>query len=172
MKLNVGCGKRLKHDYINIDLSEPADLILDVRNGFPYPDNSCEIIYCEHFLEHLIYPDESVPFLQECHRVLNRELHIGVPDTRQTIDDCLNDFEKFKAQTIAHHWYYPKFCETPLEYLNWHFRMGGDHKFAFDLETLISQLERVEFVATQREFSHELDTRSRRFGTIYVVATK
>ena len=41
----------------------------DLTKGLPLPDESCDVIYCAHFIEHL-YKDSAVVFLRECSRVL------------------------------------------------------------------------------------------------------
>ena len=32
--------------------------------------------------------------------------------------------------------WHPAWCTTRLEHINFHFRQGGEHKFAYDFETL------------------------------------
>jgi predicted SAM-dependent methyltransferase len=174
-KLNVGCGKNIKEGWINIDLLESADLAIDVRYGLPFDDDSCELIYSEHFLEHLEYPDESVPFLQACKRVLMPGgcIHIGVPDSRYVVESCLKDpiDPEFLNKVKTHSWGYPEYCQTGFEFINYHFRLNGQHKFAFDYSTLRAQLEHAAFRnVRKRPFDPQLDTPSRVEGTLYVVA--
>jgi predicted SAM-dependent methyltransferase len=74
MKLNIGCGPYKDAGVINIDKNpvwEP-DLVLDVRKGLPYEDNSVDGIKAWHFIEHLD-KDEIVGFLAECYRVLKQK---------------------------------------------------------------------------------------------------
>jgi SAM-dependent methyltransferase len=70
LKVNVGCGPNPKIGWLNIDLSDTADVTLDLREPIPVPDGSCVIIYSEHFFEHLDYPGDAMRFLSECHRLL------------------------------------------------------------------------------------------------------
>jgi len=55
-KLNLGCGKNIKEDCINLDcIKHPGvDVIWDL-NKFPWPfvDNSFSVVYAEHIIEHL-----------------------------------------------------------------------------------------------------------------------
>lgn len=174
-KLNVGCGNNLKDGWVNIDLQESADLAIDVNYGLPFDDDSCELIYSEHFLEHLEYPDESVPFLRACNRVLRPGglIHIGVPDSRYVVESCLKDpiDPAFLNKVKTHKWGYPEHCQTGFEFINYHFRLNGHHKFAFDYSTLKAQLERAGFSnVRERLFDPKLDTLSRAEGTLYVVA--
>lgn len=174
-KLHIGCGGVLKPGWVNIDLHKPADLRLDVRFGLPFPDMSCEIIYTEHFLEHLAWPNESIPFLKECFRVLKNQgvIHIGVPDSKFVVDLCISDFEKFKELVKKYNWLYPDYCQTQYEFINYHFRLGGSHKFAYDCETLSSHLSKVGFDdVTKRGFDKGLDSEHRSFGTLYLMGIK
>lgn len=51
--LNVGCGNRIMEGYINIDLHNPkADVKWDLREPLPYKDNSIDVIYAQHIIEH------------------------------------------------------------------------------------------------------------------------
>jgi SAM-dependent methyltransferase len=70
LRLHIGCGPKIKKAWINIDLSPQADITLDMREPLPFLENSCSIIYSEHFLEHLDYPGHANSFLRECYRVL------------------------------------------------------------------------------------------------------
>ena len=70
LKLHLGCGRRIKNGWINIDLSPQADITLDIREPLPFLANSCAMIYSEHFLEHIDYPESTQLFLKECYRVL------------------------------------------------------------------------------------------------------
>src|SRR6266849_1789914 len=70
LKLHVGCGGNFKTGLVNIDLSANADLQLDMREPIPLPDGSAQMIYSEHFFEHLDYPEAAKRFLSESFRVL------------------------------------------------------------------------------------------------------
>ncbi len=174
-RLNVGCGTNAKPGWLNIDLGRDADLEVDVREGLPFDDHSCDLIYTEHFLEHLIYPEESVPFLQECRRILKADgrLEVGVPDARSVVESCLGETidPDFLANDKLHDWGYPATCRTGFEYINYHFRLGEHHKFAFDLATLKLQLEDAGFADVRpRDFDPSLDCPKRAAGTLYAVA--
>ena len=70
LRLHLGCGPKTKNGWINIDLSPEADITLDLREPLPFLADSCAIIYSEHFLEHVDYPEQTQLFLKECYRVL------------------------------------------------------------------------------------------------------
>ena len=60
---------------------DPEVVSWDLRRGIPFPDDTFDVAYHGHFLEHL--PREAaLPFLRECARVLRRNglLRVVVPD--------------------------------------------------------------------------------------------
>lgn len=173
LKLHLGCGGKLKEGWINIDLNRKADMTLDLRKDLPFPNNSCSIIYLEHFLEHLEYPNQAKSFLEGAFRVLKSKgiLSVGVPDTEWPLTAYFEkDSDYFKyAKKLWH----PKWCSTRMEHINFHFRQGKEHNFAYDFETLRYILEKSGFVQVKRrDFDPSLDSRDRELGTLYVDAIK
>jgi len=70
IKLNIGCGSRNEIGYIGIDIRDCGqEIVWDITEGIPFPDNSVDDIWTSHFLEHLT-DDESQNFLRECYRIL------------------------------------------------------------------------------------------------------
>lgn len=65
LKLDLGCGPNPKAGWVNIDLARGADLRLDLREPLPLPSGCAEVVYSEHFFEHLGYPGEASDFLAE-----------------------------------------------------------------------------------------------------------
>jgi len=82
MKLHVGCGNKYFDGWTNLDIdSDSADICGDARELVEIDDNSCEIIYASHILEHFSRHEyESV--LSIWHRKLTKggTLRISVPD--------------------------------------------------------------------------------------------
>ena len=68
-KLNLGCGKDIRKDYLNVDFikSKGVDLVYDL-NKLPYPfkDNSFEEIIILSVLEHL---DNAWDVINELYRI-------------------------------------------------------------------------------------------------------
>jgi len=174
LKLHLGCGPKIKKNWINIDFSPQADITIDMRETLPFQDNSCSIIYSEHFLEHLDYPYPALSFLKECYRILEPGgiFSIGVPDSKWPIAGYTDkNFEDYFQ--IAKEIWHPKWCQTKMEHLNYHFRQGEDHRFSYDLETLVKALGNAGFQdIKQREFDPELDSSDRQLGTLYIDASK
>jgi SAM-dependent methyltransferase len=80
-KLNLGCGRDIREDYINLDFERynGIDVIHDL-NKFPYPfkDNTFEEILAMNIMEHLNDPNK---FIKELWRMgkNNCRIRINVP---------------------------------------------------------------------------------------------
>ncbi len=85
-KLNIGCGNTFHPAWTNFDLnsSHPAVQQVDICAGLPVPDNSQDVVYHSHVLEHL-ERKQGEALLRECYRVLRPGgvLRIVVPDLEQ-----------------------------------------------------------------------------------------
>ena len=81
--LNLGCGRQFHPDWINVDLEAVSDEVLehDLTRGLPFEEESIDVVYHSHVLEHL-KPQEGVKLLEECFRVMKPGgvLRIVVPD--------------------------------------------------------------------------------------------
>ncbi len=81
--LEIGPGPKRLSDFegLNIVKNHATDYIADVAKGIPLKDNSFDIIYTSHFLEHIEwYKTEFV--LKEMYRILKKGgiLELWVPD--------------------------------------------------------------------------------------------
>jgi predicted SAM-dependent methyltransferase len=138
MKLHIGAGSSPIAGWTNVDiLPYPGvDAVLDVTQGLPFTD--VEMIFAEHFLEHLTLVD-GLRFLAECRRALNEDgvLRVSTPN----LDWVWLTHYKQPADM------------TPDEQLlgcleiNRAFH-GWGHRFLYNRHTLRSALERSGF----REF--------------------
>jgi predicted SAM-dependent methyltransferase len=186
LKLNLGCGQNLKagaEGWINVDLFEPrADFPLDLRRPLPVPDSSIDLVYSEHVFEHLSFPaihdrmgwsleteaapSEALQFLRESRRVLvpGGRLRVGVPDAERAVRLYLQG----RFETWG-----PPWVDTPMHFLNYVFRQGREHLYAYDEQTLIGIVRRAGFSDVGRsEFSRAVDSEHRRNDTLYVEAVK
>ncbi len=173
IQLHLGCGRRIRDGWVNIDLSSPlADLHLDLRECLPFQNNSVAVIYSEHFFEHLAYPEEVERFLGECIRILKPggQFSAGVPDT----EACCKNYANGNAEAfrIALERWHPKWCNTWMHQVNYHFRQGTEHKYAYDFETLAKVLAGAGFTnIDRRPWTAERDSPGWE-GTLYVDAYK
>ena len=77
----------------------------------------------------------------------------------------------FKA--CCQHAWHPKDCTTRLEHINYHFRQGGEHRYAYDFETAEKLLRGVGFSdVLLREFDPSLDSKHREIGSLFMSARK
>jgi len=81
--VNVGCGRHFHQDWINLDLVSgiPGVVRYDLRQGLPFDEGVCDVIYHSHLLEHLTHEAARL-FLSDCFRVLRPGgiLRVVVPD--------------------------------------------------------------------------------------------
>jgi len=143
---------------------------LDLREKWPFPDNSASYIYSEHVFEHFEPLKEAPHFLREASRILKPGgvFDVVVPDTEAPL--------KAYGDPSASYWsaskrWHPEWCRTELDHINYHFRQDGEHKYAWDSETLAFALQSAGFTSiSRREFDPALDTEDRRIGSLYMRA--
>ncbi len=174
-KINLGSGPACKHGYLNIDLFPGADLTLDLREGLPFESNCCEIIFSEHFFEHIDYPEPVRHLFKECLRVLQPDgiLRFSVPDTEWPLHDYRDGSNAPYFLACNGNSWHPSYCTTRLEHINYHFRQDGQHRFAYDEETVRKLLEPLGFSeVTRASFDAQLDSERRRIGSLFISARK
>ena len=180
LSINLGAGFHARDGWTPIDLmvDPPTGIRWDVRWGLPLGEGSARRMHCEHFFEHLRFPDEVMPALAECFRVLEPggELRIIVPDAARYIRAyAVKDTEFFEAMRDLGGAATP--FETDIEIVNQAFRMGGDHQFAWDVTVMRRRLEQVGFEHVEetgydpKRFIDQGDEWRRR-ESLYVVAYK
>ena len=175
LKLNIGCGAKHKAGWVNIDLRQDADLQLDIRERFPFSDESVSTIYSEHFFEHLEYPTEVQHLLSESLRVLEPGgvFRVGVPDAGETLlRYARGEMPALMDQwsrDASLGWFPPWVWATPMHLVNFSFRQDREHKYAYDVGTLERVLTEAGLTdVSRREFDPGLDSADRRDGTLYV----
>jgi len=145
IKLHVGCGGNYKEGWINIDNRSRAkkDIRLDLQRVIPFPDNSIDFIYNEHFIEHLSY-DYGFYFLKESYRILKPGgvIRTAFPDLDTLIDSYLKDYWRQMewVKLIKAQWY-PSGCFM----LNKCLREGGLHLYMYNLSELTRRLIEAGF---------------------------
>jgi predicted SAM-dependent methyltransferase len=95
--LNLGCGNRYHNNWINLDFTSNDQYVQshNLLNGIPFPDQSFDVVYHSHVLEHFSKTD-GIFFINECYRVLkpNGIIRIAVPDLEQIAKEYLMHLEK------------------------------------------------------------------------------
>ncbi len=179
LKLHLGSGGNYKDGWINVDFDAAADLQLDLRERFPFPDGSVAVIYSEHFFEHVGYPQEATHVLSESVRVLapGGVFSVGVPD----LEEVLLQYARGELPALLRQWaddpglqwVAPVVWTSPMHCVNWCFRQDGEHQYAYDFETLAMVLREAGFTDVRRRaFDPSRDSADRRDGTLYVDAVK
>lgn len=176
IKVHFACGTVYIEGWLNIDglSSHKHDLTLDLRRKIPLANNSAAFIFCEHFVEHLAYPDGILYFFRECHRILKPGgiLRVSVPDAglylKKYIENDNDFFNKERPGTQSH-----------MEAINHVFRQGSQHLWAFDNEELARLIKKSSFpTVDQVEFgksSHgafSFDSPHRKGESLYMEAEK
>jgi predicted SAM-dependent methyltransferase len=140
LKLHVACGDRILPGWLNVDASPSADVRLDLRKSLPFSDGSAALVFTEHFLDHLQFPQRVERVLGEFHRVLapGGRLRLVVHDAERLARAYLDrDAEFFRLAMGGQ----PPFIEG----VNQIFRFSGFHQFIYDFEMMDALLRRVGF---------------------------
>lgn len=124
LKINLGCGDRTPEGWVNVDYALGAWMfkipgfrsinkklkifsltwsekvfIHNLCKKLPWENNSVDVIYSSHTLEHLSRA-EGLKLLQECHRVLKTDgiIRIVIPDLKHIIS--LYEQKKVEAYEV------------------------------------------------------------------------
>ena len=169
VKLEIGAGQKKGTDgWITLDQNEYCDINWDLSEGIPFPDNSVDMLYSSHLLEHF-YFREMMQLLAECRRVLKPggTISVSVPCTRFFIDAYMKGDRNYYDR-LPLHWD-PAWNNTGslIDLVNYMAYMDGHHKYMFDEENLVRVLEISGFREVRlREFEPGLDSAERRHESI------
>ncbi len=158
-KYNLGCGTDLHADFLNIgywthleqdgiykDLNGTQNTYMlnhDLNKGIPAHDNSLELVYHSHMLEHLSFL-EGIAFTKECFRVLQPGgmMRILVPDLELWTKAYLSKDDFFLEE-------YRKCLDSSIYVTPAAIFMGmlhnHGHKMGYDFETLKWVLQTAGF---------------------------
>ena len=141
-KLNL--IKEEQINFINYALKNNIEL-LDATKIFPFKDESIDVIYSSHMMEHL-HRDDAVNFIEECYRVLrpNGILRLVMPDLRRNIQSYLkfNDADKFIEDLLIQPPKTKNISDLTKLYLSGGFR---EHQWMYDEKSLIKLLSTCGF---------------------------
>lgn len=143
-KLHLGSGTVRLPGWLNVDADRAggADFAWDLRYGIPGQEASAELVFCEHFLEHLP-PEAGTAFLKECLRVLvpGGVVRIAMPSLDHILGlVCAGNWRDQQ-------WMRERTCPpigTRAEMLNLVFRAWG-HEWVYDSEELERRLRDAGF---------------------------
>lgn len=184
-KIQIGCGKNLLNDYINIDLNEQCDVYWDIRKGLPFENESLNEIFSEHVFEHMDYPISANKFLSESYRTLRKEgyIIIGVPDCDYPLKDIFNNDDS-NMKIAKERWYKNRAIvldtmNTNLDYLNYVMRdqlydkKYHPHYWGYNKENLTLLLKKHGFKNIEIwKPDINIINPKRKWGTLYLIARK
>lgn len=114
------------------DIVQKAGLYFyDLRRGIPFANNTADVIYHSHFLEHLTKEDAEM-FLRECHRVLKKGglMRITVPD----LEFVLEMYKRGEGEKMLESYFF----------IPYYYNFSG-HKYMYDFDILKRKLEKIGF---------------------------
>jgi hypothetical protein len=173
-KFHLGCGTIFIKDYLNIGwwphLGESTLYANpngvegtylynhDLVKGIPAADNSLDVVYHSHMLEHLTYA-EGIEFTHACFRVLRPGglLRVLVPDLELWSKNYVYGnqffFDEYRRIGLENNKdLYPTNGAVFMGMLHNH-----GHKMGYDFETLVSVLSRSGFEKIRRTLVQDSD---------------
>jgi predicted SAM-dependent methyltransferase/tetratricopeptide (TPR) repeat protein len=110
-RLNLGCGNQIHTEWTNVDIMprHPGVINHDLNKRLPFGNESFEVVYHSHVLEHLTKA-QGKAFLAECFRVLKHGgiLRVVVPDleriARLYLENLDNAEEGDERASARHEW--------------------------------------------------------------------
>ena len=155
----------------------------------PFANGSLAAVYLEHCFEHLDYETEALPLLRECFRCLapSGVLRIVVPNAGRYLKlyasdswEALAEQRPLIAEGSGYRDYFgSEKYTTRMQFINAVFRQRGEHKYAYDEETLAAAMRQAGFLDV-REMAYGVsrdplmapDTPKRRTDSLYVEGAK
>jgi len=138
-RLHLACGSNVISGWSNVDFKDAVGVVgVDLTTGIPVASDSVELVFCEHFIEHVPLAVGG-RFLAECHRLLKSggTLRISTPDLKKLL-------EVYSAGNIAEWNDVGWKPATPCAMINEGFRSWG-HAFLYDEDQLIDALKKAGF---------------------------
>ena len=138
-KLHLACGTNILSDWHNIDIFEEEPVIYwNLVNRLPVGDSTVEVIYSEHFIEHIAY-QEAKDLLIDCHRVLKPggTIRLSTPDLSKIIYE-------YEAKNLTEWQDVGWLPASPCHLLNEAFKEWG-HQFLYDRDEIENLLKSSGF---------------------------
>ena len=157
--LNIGFWTNLEQNKLYANPNGVADTVLlnfDLTNGIPASDNSLEVVYHSHMLEHLTN-NEGIEFLRECNRVLQPGaiMRLLVPDlesfSKKYVEGDDFFFDAYRKEALDNDSnLYPTRGAIFMGMLHNH-----GHKMGYDFETLQYVLKQTGFTNVKKTMFQE-----------------
>jgi len=157
--LNIGFWTNLEQNKLYANPNGVVDTVLlnfDLTNGIPASDNSLEVVYHSHMLEHLTN-NEGIEFLRECNRVLQPGaiMRLLVPDlesfSKKYVEGDDYFFDAYRKEALDNDSsLYPTRGAIFMGMLHNH-----GHKMGYDFETLQYVLKQTGFTNVKKTMFQE-----------------
>lgn len=172
-KFHLGCGTIFIKNYLNIGYWHHLEqgvvyvdpngakgtymLNYDLVRGIPCSDNSLEVIYHSHLLEHLSYKDGMV-FIANCFKALQPGgiMRVLVPDLELWVNNYVQNntffFDEYRKALAPDEHIYPTKGAVFMGMLHNH-----EHKCGYDFDTLKWVLQGAGFERVRRTLVQSSD---------------
>lgn len=155
-RLHLGTGSNVYDGWLNTDVVDfrltNEVIYLDATKAFPLPDQSFDIVFAEHMIEHLTYRD-GLHCLSECRRVLRPggRIRVATPSLERMIELTSGELTDLQERYLR--WSIDTFVEDAGVYLpgfvlNNMFHNWG-HRFIYDRQTLGHALHAAGFASVE-----------------------
>ncbi len=138
-RLHLGCGNHVLENWHNVDLEGPAEVIKwDLSKALPIASNSVELIFSEHFIEHIPKP-RARKLLRSCYDALRPGgiLRLSTPD----LDALIVAYQQKRLRDWADVEWLPA---SPCQMVNEGMRNWG-HEFVYNKSELFELLRECGF---------------------------
>ncbi len=157
--LNIGFWTNLEQDKLYENPNGVQDTVLlnfDLTHGIPASDNSLDVVYHSHMLEHLTNT-EGIQFLKECNRVLKpgATMRLLVPDlgtfSKKYMEEDDFFFDAYRKEALSDDkLLYPTRGAVFMGMLHNH-----GHKMGYDYETVNHILNQTGFTDVRKTMFQE-----------------
>ena len=141
--VNIGCGlsPSLGEQWLNADRFY-GDIYIDVKKRLPFNDNSLDVVFHEHLIEHIPY-ENALFFCKETFRSLKSGgvVRFATPDFGAYVKGYI------KKDLITGPVEKGENLETKqMDVINLIFKQNGEHEYIYDYQTIKKMLENVGFI--------------------------
>lgn len=149
-KLHLGAGKNKLSGFINSDIFN--DIPIDITKKLPFNDNSFDLIYSSHLIEH-VYFNDFKKFLKESYRILKKggKNIISTPSLEKIAKILYLDLKEEKEIMIQRHKKYMPADEFLNSiHLNNMIHINFGHKYLYDYQLIKYLGKKVGYCDTIR----------------------